>query len=114
MLMFSFREVSQGVRRRSEKDESSTFIEQDHLLKHLENFRARLVDRHDHDFVVRHAPNDFDHMLGVFGRETGGWFVKQINIRHPNHIETDVEPFPLAATEGLFLGTADHRIAAFA
>src|SRR5215510_3399554 len=114
MLMFRLGEIAKHVGWRAEKDEAAAFVEQDRLVEHLENFRARLVNRDDDDFVVRHAPNNFDYVLGVFGRKTGGWFVKKINVRHPDHIETDVEPFPLAAAQGFFLGTADDRIAAFA
>src|SRR5436189_4268612 len=96
MLMFRFCEISKSIRRRAEEHEPSTLVEQDHLLKHLEDLRARLVDGNDDDFVVRHAPNDFDYVLGIFRRETGSWFVKQINVRHSDHIEPDVEPFSLA------------------
>src|SRR5204863_9412181 len=56
MLMFCFSEIPKHVRRRSKKNEAPTFVEQDRLMKHLENSRARPVNRHDADFVVRHAP----------------------------------------------------------
>ena len=55
MLVFRFCEIAKHVRRRAEKDEPSAFVEQDRLVKHLENFRARLVNGDDDDFVVRHA-----------------------------------------------------------
>src|SRR5262249_35290519 len=80
VLILRFREITQGVGRRSEKDEPSSLVEQDHLLKHLEDLRARLVNGNDNDFVVCHASNDLDHVLGIFRRETGSWFVKQINV----------------------------------
>ena len=65
MLMFCFSEIAKHVRRRAEKDQPPAFVEQDRLVKHLEKFRARLVNRDDDDLVVRHAPNDFDDVLGI-------------------------------------------------
>src|SRR5215510_7659401 len=96
MLMFRLGEIAKHVGWRAEKDEAAAFVEQDRLLEHLENFRARLVNRNDDDLVVRHAPDDFDDVLGIFRRETGSWLVKQINVRHSDHIEADVKPFSLA------------------
>src|SRR4029077_17628089 len=81
--MFRFGEIPQGVGRRAEKYEPPTLVEQDHLLKHLEDLRTRLVNGNDDDFVVRHASNDFDYVLGIFRRETGSWFVKKINVEIP-------------------------------
>src|SRR4026207_56244 len=66
MLVFCFCEIAKHVRWRAEKDEASTFVEQDRLVKHLENFRAGLVNRDNDDLVVRHAPNNFHDVLGVF------------------------------------------------
>src|SRR4029450_10316897 len=59
MLVFRFGEIAKHVGRRSKKDEAPPFVEQDRLVKHLENFRARLVNRHNDDFVWRHAPENF-------------------------------------------------------
>ena len=66
MLVFGFGEIAKHVGWRAEKDEAAAFVEQDRLVKHLKKFRARLVDRDDDDLVVRHAPNDFDDVLGIF------------------------------------------------
>ena len=65
MLMLRLRKIAQHVRRRSEKDKPSAFVEQDRFVKHLENFRAWLVNGNNNDLVVSHAPNDFHHVLGV-------------------------------------------------
>ena len=65
MLMFCFSEIPKHVRRRSKKNEAPTFVEQDRLMKHLENFRAGLMNRNNDDFVVRHAPNNFHDVLGI-------------------------------------------------
>src|SRR5438045_3884323 len=91
VLMFRFGEIPQGVGRCAEKHEPPALVEQDHLLKHLENLRARLVNGNYDDFVVCHAPNDFDYVLRILRGETGSWFVKQINVRHSDHIEPDIE-----------------------
>src|SRR5882757_7658856 len=96
--MFRFGEIPQGVGGRAEKHEPPTLVEQDHLLKHLENLRTRLVNGNDDDFVVRHARNDFHYLLGIVGRETGSWSVKQINVRQTDQIQSDVEPFSLATS----------------
>src|SRR4030095_12481180 len=66
MLVFCFCEIAKHVRWSAEKEEASAFVEQDRLVKHLENFRAGLVNRDDDDLVVRHAPNNFHDVLGVF------------------------------------------------
>ena len=58
--------------------------------------------------------NDFHDVLGVFRGEPGGRFVEKINVRHPDHIETDVESFSLAAAERFLLRAADHCVASFA
>ncbi len=65
MLMFCFGEIAKHVGRRPEKHETSAFVEQDRLMEHLKNLRARLMNRDNNDFVVRHAPNDFHDVLGV-------------------------------------------------
>ena len=67
--MLGFGEVAQHVAGRAEKDEAAAFVEQDRLVKHLEKFRARLVDRDDDDLVVRERANDLDDVLGIFRRE---------------------------------------------
>src|SRR5437868_11846009 len=110
MLMLGFGEIAQHFGRRSEKDESAALIEQNRLVKHLEKFRARLMDRDHDDLVVGHAPNDLDHVLGVFRRQTGSWLIEKINVRHPDHIEPDVEPFALAAAQRLFDGATNYSI----
>ena len=50
------------------------------------------------DFVVRHRTNDFHDVLRIFGAQARGRFVKKINIRRPDHVETDVESFSFAAS----------------
>src|SRR6266480_2192590 len=65
MLVFRLSEIAEHVGGRPKKDEAAAFVEQDGLVKHLENFRARLVNRNDNDLVVRHAPNDFHDVLGI-------------------------------------------------
>ncbi len=66
-------------------------------MKHLENLRARLVDGDDDDLVVRHPADDLDHMLGVLRGKAGCRFVEQVNVRHADHVETDIEPLAFAA-----------------
>ena len=113
MLMFGFREIPQHVRGRAEKDEPPALIKQDGLVKHLKQFRTRLMNCDDDDLVVRHPANDLDDVFRVFRGETGSRFVKKVNIGRTDHIETDVEPFPLAAAEGFFDRAADNAVAAF-
>ena len=84
---------------RSEKDEASAFVEQDCLVKHLKNFRARLMNGDNDDLVVREASNNFHDVLGILRGQAGSRLVEQINVRHPEHIEADVQAFPLAAAE---------------
>ena len=114
MLMFGLGKITEHFGRRSEKDEPSTFVEQDRLVKQLKQFRARLVNCDDDDFVVRHRANDLDDVLRVFRRKAGSRLVEQINVRHPDHIETNVESFALATAQRLLDRGADHGIAAFA
>ncbi len=66
VLMFRFGKVTEHVRRCAEKNKPTAFVEQDCLVKHLKDFRARLMDCNDDDFVVRHRADDFDNVLGVF------------------------------------------------
>ena len=113
MLMFRFREVAQHVGGRAEKDEPAAFVEQDRLVKHLEKFRARLVDRDDDDLVVRQRADDLDDVLGILRRQTGSRLVEKINVGRADHIEADVEPFPLAAAERLLHRAADDAVAPF-
>ena len=68
--MLRFREVLRASRGRAEKNDAAALIEQHRLVKHLEDLRARLVNRDEDDFVVRHPANDLDHVLGVFRRKT--------------------------------------------
>ncbi len=114
MLVFRFREIAQHVRWRAEKDEPAAFVEQDRLVKHLENFRARLVNGDDDDLVVRHPADDLDDVLGVLRGEPGSRLVEEVNVGHADHIEADVEAFALAAAERLLLRAADDCVAAFA
>ena len=65
MLVFCLSEIAEHVGGRAEKDQAPAFVEQDRLMKHLENLRARLMNRDDNDFVVRHAPNDFHDVLRI-------------------------------------------------
>src|SRR5688572_2282428 len=45
------------------EDELAALIEQQRLREHLEDFRSRLVNGHQHDLVVSHRSDDFDHVL---------------------------------------------------
>ncbi len=65
MLVLRFREVAQHVVRRAEENQATAFVEEDRLVKHLEKFRARLMDRDHDDLVMRHPADDLDHVLGV-------------------------------------------------
>src|SRR5438094_10203381 len=65
MLMFRLSEIAKHVGRCSEKHEAPTFVQQDRLMKHLENFRAGLMNRDNDDFVVRHAPDNFYDVIGI-------------------------------------------------
>ena len=68
-------------------------------MKHLEKFRARLVNGDDDDFVVRHRANDLDDVLGIFRAQPRGRLVEKINVRRTDHVEADVEPLSLAAAQ---------------
>ena len=83
-------------------------------MKQLEQLRARLVDRDHDDFVVGHRSNNLDHVLGIFGGQTRRRLVEKINVRHPDHIEADVESLALATAQRLLDRSADDRIATFA
>ena len=107
MLMLGFGEVAQHVGRRAEKNEAPAFVEQDRLVKHLEELRARLMDRDNDDLVVREPADDLDDVLGVLRGKPGRRLVKKINVGRPNHVEADVEPFPLAAAQR-FLDRTPH------
>src|SRR6187399_1005866 len=102
MLVFCLGEVAQHLSWRSEEDEASPFVEQDRLMKHLKYLRARLMNRNNDDFVVRQCSNDFDHVLGILRRKSRSRFIKQINVRGPNHIEADVQTLAFPATQRLF------------
>src|ERR1039458_9476552 len=114
MLMFRFGKITKHVRRRAEENEPPALVEQNRFVKHLEQFRARLMDRDDDDLVVRHATNDLDHVLGVFRRKAGSRFVEKVNVRHADHVEADVEPFALPAAQRLLYRTTDHSVATLA
>src|SRR5438046_10156411 len=114
MLMFRISEIAKHVRRRSKKNEAPTFVEQDRLMKHLENFRAGLMNRNNDDFVVRHAPNNFHDVLGILCGKARSRFVKKVDVRHAKHIGSNIEAFSLAAAQRFLLRTADHCIPAFA
>ena len=113
MLMLGFREVAQHVVRRAEENQAPAFVEEDRLVKHLEKLRARLMDRDDDDLVMRHPADDLDHVLRVLRGKTGGRLVEEVNVGAADHIEPDVEPFPLAAAERLFHRAADDAVAPF-
>jgi hypothetical protein len=66
-------------------------------MKHLEEFRARLMDGDDDDFVMRHSADNFHHVLGILRRKAGSRLVEQVNVGDADHVEPDVEPFPFAA-----------------
>src|SRR5205807_9524363 len=83
MLMLRLRKIAQHVRRRSEKDKASAFVEQDRFVKHLENFRAWLVNSDNDDLVVRHAPNDFHDVLGVLEERAEGGSVDRLKFGNP-------------------------------
>ena len=99
MLMLCLGKIAQHIGRRPEKGEAPALVEQDCLVKHLKEFRARLMNRDNDDFVVCQASNDFHDMLGILRGKAGSRFVEQINVRHPDHIEPDVETFPLATAK---------------
>jgi len=113
VLVFRLGEVAEHVGGRSEKDEPAAFVEQDRLVKHLEKFRARLVDRDDDDLVMGEGADDLDDVLGIFRRQTGRGLVEEVNVRRPNHIKADVEPFPFAAAQRFFHRAADDAVAPF-
>src|SRR5205807_228705 len=110
MLMFRFGKIAKHVRRRAEKDKPPALIEQDRFVKHLEKFGARLVNRDDDDLVVRHAANDLDDVLGVFRGEAGSWLIEEVNVRHTDHVEADVEAFAFAAAQRLLHRAAYDRV----
>src|SRR5439155_11941471 len=112
MLMLRLGKVTKHVRRSAEENQATAFVEQNGLMEHLKKLRARLMDRNDDDFVVRHAPNNLDHVLGIFRGESGGRLVEKINVRHTNHVETDIKAFAFATAQCLPQGAAHHRIAA--
>ena len=114
MLVFRFREIAQHVGRRAEEDEAPAFVEQDRLVKHLENFRARLVDGDDDDLVVRHPADDLDDVLGILRGQAGGRLVEEVNVGRADHVEADVEAFSFAAAERFLDRAADDAVAPFA
>ena len=114
MLMLGLGKIAKHFGWRPEEDEPAAFIEKDCLMKQLEQFGARLVNGDDDDFVVRHRANDLDHVLGIFRRKSRSWLVEQINVRHSNHVEPDVEPFPFAAAQRFLDRGPDNGVAAFA
>jgi len=114
MLMFRLREIAEHVTRRAEEDEAAAFVEQDGLVKHLENLRARLVNGDDDDFVVRHPADDLDDVLGIFRGQPGGRLVKEVNVGRTDHVEADIEALSLAAAERFFHRAADDAVAPLA
>ncbi len=114
MLMFRLREIAQHVARRAEEDEPAALVEQDGLVKHLENLRARLVNRDDDDFVVRHPADDLDDVLGILRGQAGGRLVEEVDVGRADHVEADVEALSLAAAERFFHRAADDAVAPFA
>ena len=112
MLVLGFREIAQHVGGRPEEDEPPAFIEQDRLVKHLEELRARLVNRNDDDLVVGECADDLDHVFGILRRKARGRLVEQVDVGGPNHVQPDVEPFPLAAAQRFFDRTPHNAVAA--
>ena len=66
------------------------------------------------DLVVCHAANDLDHVFRVFRGEAGRRFIEKINVRHADHIETDIKAFALAAAQCLLVRAAHDGVPAFA
>ena len=112
LLVLRFGEVGQHFVRRAEEHHASAPVEEHGLVEHLENFRARLVDGDDDDFVVRHGPDDFHDVLGVLRRQTRGRFVEKVDVGRTDHIESDVEPFAFPAAQRFAVVGADHAVAA--
>ena len=54
LLVLGLGEILEHLVRRAEEDELAALVQQERLAEHLENLRSRLVDRHQHDLVVRH------------------------------------------------------------
>ena len=68
-------------------------------MKHLEKFRARLVNGDDDDLVVRHRPNDLEDVFGIFRAEARGRLVEKINVRRTDHVEADIESFAFTTAQ---------------
>ena len=111
--MFGLGEVFEHFLGGAEEDELAAAIQKDRLVKHLEDFRSRLVNRDEDDLVVRHAADDLNDVLGILGRETAGGLVEEVHVGGTDHVEADIEAFAFAAGEGLFVGGSDDRAAAF-
>ena len=82
-------------------------------MEHLEETRARLVDRDDDDLVVGHAPDDVEHVLGILGGQAGGRFVEKVDIGDADDIHADVEALALAVRHGLAARVAGQAVAPF-
>ena len=113
LLVLRFGEIFQHLVRRSEKHEFAAPVEQDGLVKHLEDFGRRLVDRHQHDLIVRHPADDLDDVLGILGRKPAGRLIEEKDVRRADHVETDVESLAFAAAQCLFVGVSNDKIPAF-
>ena len=111
LLVLGRGEILQHLLRRAEKNEFAAPVQKHRLVKHLKNFRGRLVNRHDHDLVVRHSTDDLDDVLGILRRQPARRFVEEIDIRGADHVQTDVQPFSLAAGERLFVRLPDDVVA---
>ena len=95
--MFCRGEILQHLLRGAEKHQLAAPVEQDRLVEHLKNLGSRLVNSHDHNFVMRHPADDLDHVLGILGRESARGFVKKIDVSGADHVQPDVQPFAFSA-----------------
>ena len=82
-------------------------------MKHLKNTRGRLVDRHKHNFVVRHIADDLHDVLGILRAETTGGLIEKKDVGRTDHIEADVQALAFAAAEDFFFRRADNGCPAF-
>ena len=105
-------EVLQRLLRRAEEDQLAPAVQHDRFVEHLEDPRGGLVDRHEHDLVVRHVADDLHDVLGILGAEPARGLVEKVDVGRADHVESDVQPLALAAAENLAVRGADDRVAA--
>ena len=103
-------EVFDHALRRAVIGELAAFIEQQGLVEHLQQPRAGLVDGGDDDLVTCQTADDFQHMLAVLGRQTGGRLIEEIHVGDADHVESGIEPLTLAAAEELLLRRASKAV----